>query len=156
MRLLLKGLPHPTDNLCGIISFLNTDLYSYHPDVDTLQRRSAGILKIRFGQCHTFALEGSAQGNNIGKIIPSTGVIAVYPIATSNSAPVSICNGFDGNLCFAEDQGNKIGIVSPKTGAMTVITIPTQASGPNCITEGPNDGLWFTESKSNGIGKIEK
>src|SRR5262249_55988771 len=92
-----------------------------------------------------------ATSNKIGKIT-TAGVITEYPIPTSNSEPLGIARGPDGNMWFAEQNQNKIGIITP-TGSITEFTVPTPASLPQDLALGPDGNMWFTEFQGNRIGR---
>jgi virginiamycin B lyase len=76
-----------------------------------------------------------------------------FPIPTSQSSPIAITAGPDGNFWFAELEGNKIGRITP-SGTITEFPIPTFNSAPKAITAGPDGNLWFTEGGANKIGQI--
>ena len=76
-----------------------------------------------------------------------------YSVTTSQSGPLGITTGPDGNLWFTENNGNKIGKITP-SGSIQEWSIPTSSSGANSITTGPDGNLWFTESLVDKIGRI--
>lgn len=83
-----------------------------------------------------------------------TVTISEFSIPTSNSNPVDITSGPDGNLWFVEFNGDKIGKITP-TGTVTEYAIPTSNTSPEGITSGPDGNLWFTEQYgASQIGKI--
>src|SRR6516225_6896295 len=55
-----------------------------------------------------------------------------FPILTSNSAPLGITAGPDGNLWFTETNGNPrhVGEINPTTHVVTEFPTPTAASTP--------------------------
>jgi streptogramin lyase len=79
--------------------------------------------------------------------------VTEFPIPTSNSQPVGITVGRDGNLWFTEYGGNKIGRITP-AGVVTEFAIPTAGSQPYGITLGPDGNVWFTEYAANKIGRL--
>src|SRR3989338_9236223 len=81
--------------------------------------------------------------------------IAEFSIPTTESSPVGITVGPDGNYWFTEQghNANKIGRITPD-GKITEFPIPTNDSGPFSITSGPDGNLWFTEAYANRIGRI--
>lgn len=104
-----------------------------------------------------------ANGNFIGQLVPSTGVISQFPIPTANASPTGITVGHDGNIWFTEAAPgvNAIAAVST-TGSFAVVTpiaITTANSIPTWLTVGPDDNIWFTEqcpasAGCSGGGKI--
>jgi virginiamycin B lyase len=76
-----------------------------------------------------------------------------FPVLTTNSAPLGIVTGSDGNLWFTEQFANKIGQINPTTHAVAEFSVPTENSAPTFITAGPDGNLWFIES-ANKIGQI--
>ena len=74
-------------------------------------------------------------------------------ILASDSSPIGITAGPDGNLWFTEFTGNKVGKITP-AGAITEFPIPTASSFPYGITAGPDGNLWFVEDGGNKIGRI--
>ncbi|OGH14940.1 MAG: hypothetical protein A3H50_03680 [Candidatus Levybacteria bacterium RIFCSPLOWO2_02_FULL_37_10] len=81
--------------------------------------------------------------------------ITEFSIPTTESSPVGITVGPDGNYWFTEQghNANKIGRITPD-GKITEFPIPTNDSGPFSITSGPDGNLWFTEAYANRIGRI--
>src|SRR5260370_19901113 len=81
-----------------------------------------------------------------------------YPIPTSNSLPLGITAGHDGNLWFTEYDTNQIGRITT-AGLITKFPLPT-SFGPTSrfepfgITAGPDGNLWFTEVNRSPIGRI--
>jgi virginiamycin B lyase len=78
-----------------------------------------------------------------------------FPIPTSNSTPVGITAGPDGNLWFTEGGANKIGRITT-TGVVTEFPVPTPKRQIIGITAGPahTASVWFTEFIANQIGEI--
>lgn len=69
----------------------------------------------RYGTGIAWALDGNLyftcpRSNQIGRLIPSSGVITLYPVPTPNSRPVGIALGADGNIWFGEAKANQIGV----------------------------------------------
>ncbi len=83
----------------------------------------------------------------------TAGVITEFPLPTSQSWPVGITAGPDGNLWFTESNSNNIGRITPN-GVITEFPIPTSANSPDGITAGPDGNVWFTGEGSNNIGRI--
>src|SRR5262249_48734043 len=79
-----------------------------------------------------------------------------FPILTTNSGPLGITTGPDGNLWFTETNGNPqhIGQINPTTHVVTEFPTPTAASTPVGITTGPDGNLWFAEAIGNQIGQL--
>src|SRR5438445_187646 len=80
----------------------------------------------------------------------TTPVATEFTIPTSNSAPVGITAGPDGNLWFVESGlSRKIGQITP-AGAIREFSLPTGPpltnSSPFGIIAGPDGNLWFTEA----------
>ncbi len=81
-----------------------------------------------------------------------------YPITTSNSLPLGITAGHDGNLWFTEYDTNQIGRITT-AGLVTEFPLPTSCGStsgcePFGITAGPDGNLWFTEFQASQIGRI--
>ena len=75
--------------------------------------------------------------------------ISEFPIPTSNSQPMNITAGPDGNLWFTERAGNKIGRI---TTAGTITEFASVATAPDGITKGPDGNLWF--AAQHAVGKV--
>ena len=87
-------------------------------------------------------------------VLALSGKIREFPITTAtNSQPVGITAGPDGNLWFTEFNANQIGRIST-AGVTTEFAVPTANSAPFGITAGPDGNLWFTEQSGNQIGRI--
>ncbi len=102
------------------------------------------------------AAELSSQSYHNKNAPMSAGTVTEYSIPASNSQPVGITSGPDGNLWFTESHGNNIGKMTTN-GAVTEYPLPNAESEPEGITSGPDGNLWFTEFNSvygNRIGKI--
>ena len=67
---------------------------------------------------------------------------AEFPIPTSNSETLSLANGPDGAIWFAERDGNKIGRID-SAGAFTEYPVPVASSKPREIVLGPEGNFWF-------------
>lgn len=76
-----------------------------------------------------------------------------YDVPTSNSQPIGITSGTDGNIWFTENGGNKVGKITT-SGVITEYDIPTSGTGTWGITAGPDGNMWFTEGNAHKIGKI--
>jgi streptogramin lyase len=87
-----------------------------------------------------------ANGNAVGFINPSSGVMSEYP---ASAGPGSIVSGPDGNLWFAETGVNQLGRVNPATGAIVEYPI---VGGLNQVASGPDGNIWFSSPGSNAIG----
>src|SRR5712691_11081240 len=72
-----------------------------------------------------------------------------FPIPTSDSQPISITLGPDGNLWFTEQNRSQVTRVTPD-GVITEFLTPT-FSFPIDITPGPDGNVWFSEG---AIGRI--
>ena len=92
------------------------------------------------------------SGNAIGRMTP-TGSVVEYPLPNSDSRPLGIAAGRDGNLWFAECSGNRIGRIAP-TGTIDEQDIPSADSEPYGIASGPQNSLWFTEYSGNRVGRL--
>src|SRR5579859_1106284 len=97
----------------------------------------------------------------IGRLTPA-GAFTMFPLPKSNSYPVQIAVGPDGNLWFTAEQGNgqveqgvdtppafsaqqgEIGKMTP-AGAFSLFPLPAAQTDPSGITAGPDGDLWFTE-----------
>ncbi len=104
-----------------------------------------------FTESGTFTGNELSGGNKIGRITPQ-GTITEFPIPTSQSGPIAITAGPDGNLWFTEEVGNKIGRITI-SGIITEFPLPTQGD-PHEIIAGADGAFWFTEGKANQIGRI--
>ena len=83
------------------------------------------------------------------------GQISEFAMPTSNSFPVGMAPGPDGNLWFVDDAlVSKIADVNPATGVVSEFATPTAASGVLGIGLGPDGNMWFTENAASRIGEI--
>lgn len=72
-----------------------------------------------------------------------------FPIPTSDSQPISIVLGPDGNFWFTEQNASKVARVTP-AGVITEFRTPT-FSFPLGITAGPDGNVWFSEG---AVGQV--
>src|ERR1035437_6588952 len=92
------------------------------------------------------------SGGKVGRVTPS-GTMTEFATSSSNSVPLVITTGPDGNLWFTEDGAGKVGRVTP-SGTITEFASPTSNSLPTFITAGPDGNLWFTEQNAGKIGRV--
>jgi streptogramin lyase len=103
----------------------------------------------------------------IGSIVPSTGAITHYTIATSatngSAEPEGIALGPNATLYFAEYNSNAIGSISTTTaattGALTPVTetpLTTNNANPRGVAYDAtcDANVWFTEFNGNKIGVL--
>src|SRR3990172_6889786 len=78
-----------------------------------------------------------------------------FRIPTSNSQPMFITLGPDGNMWFTDASANQIGRIDPM-GNITEFVVPQADSAPMHIVAGADGALWFTEASGfpEGIGRI--
>lgn len=82
---------------------------------------------------------------------PSAAAISEFPLIT-NSSPVGITTGPDGNLWVAESSADRIARVTP-AGAVTEFTLPASREPLDIASAG---GLvWFTERTGDRIGRLD-
>src|SRR5437016_6286143 len=79
--------------------------------------------------------------------------VTEFPIPTSNSGPLGITRGPDGNVWFTENGAKKIGRIS-MTGTVTEFPLPLPFSDPRGITAGPDGNLWFTGIFQSNIDRM--
>lgn len=92
--------------------------------------------------------------NTIGRIVPD-GTIVSFAVPTTDSFPIYIRLGPDGNMWFTELTGNKIGRVTD-AGQIDEFPIPTANSRPIAIVPEPEgDGMWFSEEKGNNVARVD-
>jgi len=72
-----------------------------------------------------------------------------FPIPSSDSQPISITVGPDGNLWFTEQNRSQVARITPE-GVITEFLTPT-FSFPIDITPGPDGNIWFSEGS---VGQI--
>ena len=73
----------------------------------------------------------------------------------TNSEPLAIVSGPDGNLWFTDLGTSEIGKINPSTDAITMYSNGlTPDSSPEGMTAGPDGNLWFVETKTSKIGMI--
>ncbi len=103
------------------------------------------------------------QSDAIGKLIPTTGAIELYPIYE----PVAGCQyggcsrgigamtaGPGGAYWFAEQSVGEIGRLTP-SGDFSEYPILTPHSKPFDVVTGPDGNLWFVDSGAQKIGKLD-
>ncbi len=89
--------------------------------------------------------------NDVARIVPGTGTITRYPIATTSAFPTDIASDHQTNLWFLEIS--KVVRVTAQTGAMMEFTVSTTNTNGADILVAPDDGtIWF----SNGGNRITK
>jgi streptogramin lyase len=72
-----------------------------------------------------------------------------FTIPTSESVPIAIAAGSDGNLWFTESAGGRIGRITP-AGTITEPSGAAGLQGPTVISPGLANMLWFTEQSAVG------
>jgi hypothetical protein len=85
-------------------------------------------------------------------VLPAPSLIQEFGVTTTNSQPLSIATGPDGNLWFTESAASKIAKITP-AGAVTEYSVAPNTV-PSGITAGPDGNLWFTEMQTSKIGRI--
>jgi virginiamycin B lyase len=75
--------------------------------------------------------------------------VRFFPIPTSDSQPISITLGPDGNFWFTEQNRSQVARITPD-GVITEFPTPT-VSFPHDITPGPDGNVWFSEGS---VGQI--
>jgi virginiamycin B lyase len=75
-----------------------------------------------------------------------------FPIPTSDSQPISITRGPDGNFWFTEQNRSQVARITPD-GVITEFLTPT-FSFPIGITAGPDGNIWFSEGAAGSVGQI--
>jgi virginiamycin B lyase len=96
---------------------------------------------------------------NAGGVPPVSVTFAPAPtfyyfnLPTSNSVPLYIAAGKDGNMWFTEYANNKIGKITP-SGAITEYAIPTASSQPWGIVQGSDGRIWFAEYNKSKLGAV--
>ncbi|HEY1353424.1 MAG TPA: PQQ-binding-like beta-propeller repeat protein [Ktedonobacteraceae bacterium] len=95
----------------------------------------------------------------IGRITP-LGQIIEFPLPAkrgvqgdTNSMPMDITAGPDGNLWFTENGGNAIGRITP-LGQITTFALPAATADPTQIVAGPGGDLWFLDKSAQGYSAI--
>ena len=73
-----------------------------------------------------------------------------FPIPSSDSQPISITLGPDGNFWFTEQNRSQVARITPD-GVITEFLTPT-FSFPIGITAGPDGNIWFAEGAA-GSGR---
>lgn len=89
---------------------------------------------------------------SVSRVTPS-GAITGFAGDTSNSSPLGITTGPDGNLWFTDPATNAV-VRMTTAGALTVFPIPTPDSEPSSITSGPDGKVWFVERNPGRIATV--
>src|SRR6476646_7790895 len=101
-----------------------------------------------------FVILAAALVVSAGVALAAVGDITSYPTPSTNSGPVGIAPGPDGNLWFTEPSANKVAKVTT-SGVITEYAIPGAVGNfPFYITAGPDGALWFTEEGADRVGKV--
>jgi streptogramin lyase len=84
--------------------------------------------------------------------LPSSGIVE-YTVPTSNSSPLNMTLGPDGNVWFTENGGfpGKIAKITT-SGTITEYSLNSGHFSPFDIAAGPDGNLWFTEQTAS-VGK---
>jgi len=93
------------------------------------------------------------NASKIGQFKLSNNTFTEILTPTSNSQPVSLLAGPDGNIYFTEFTGGKIGQIT-NTMTLTEFTPPTANSGLSGLTVGSDGAIWFGEANPNQIGRL--
>ena len=75
-----------------------------------------------------------------------------FPIPSSDSQPISIALGPDGNFWFTEQNRSQVARITPE-GVITEFLTPT-FSFPIGITAGPDGNIWFSEGAADSGGQV--
>jgi len=96
----------------------------------------------------------SGNGDLIGTVRPTTGVIATFPLyAFGPHGVTAITTGSDGALWFAESTAGAIGRITTG-GAYTQYPVFAARSNPLDLTNGPDGNIWFVDSGAQKIGRL--
>ena len=93
---------------------------------------------------------------NVGKIgrITTAGVYTEFTLPSgSNSLPIQINAGPDGNVWWVEANTSNIGRITP-AGVITEFPTPTAASNPNGIVAASDGDMYATEVVSSKIARF--
>jgi virginiamycin B lyase len=93
------------------------------------------------------ATEGQVYGS-----LPDAVQRRSFPIPSSDSQPISITLGPDGNFWFTEQNRSQVARITPD-GVITEFRTPT-FSFPIGITAGPDGNIWFSEGAAGAVGQI--
>src|SRR5215211_7361759 len=93
----------------------------------------------------------SATEAQIDALLP-TAQRQSFPIPSSDSQPISITLGPDGNFWFTEQNRSQVARITPD-GVITEFLTPT-FSFPIGITAGPDGNIWFAEGAAGSGGQI--
>jgi streptogramin lyase len=104
------------------------------------------------------AERGTAAGTaGIARVVPSTGTVTEFAVpggvSGTDSVPVDIVAGPDGNLWYTQAGGN-VGRVTT-AGVVTQFPIPASLA-PTGIARGPGNSLWFAANQNSPtqVGKV--
>lgn len=86
----------------------------------------------------------------MGRVIPATGAVTEFPLASSYHGMNGLAVGPDGNLWFTDDNG--IGCMTPNGRAAQYDT-PTPGAGPGDLAVAAG-AIWFTETYVGQIGRL--
>ncbi len=94
-------------------------------------------------------------GNQIGKVVPTTGAVTLYPLPHADSEPLYIKRGYDDNMWFTEYLGNRVGFITP-AGIIHEFDTPTPESGPIAIVpDSKNNFMWFSEALGHAFATVD-
>jgi streptogramin lyase len=94
----------------------------------------------------------SATEAQINGTLPDAVQRRSFPIPSSDSEPISITFGPDGNFWFTEQNRSQVARITPD-GVITEFLTPT-FSFPIGITAGPDGNIWFAEGAAGSGGQI--
>ena len=100
----------------------------------------------------TGILCASATEVQIDGVLPGAPQRRNFPIPSSDSQPISITLGPDGNFWFTEQNRSQVARITPQ-GVITEFLTPT-FSFPIGITSGPDGNIWFSEGAAGSVGQI--
>src|SRR4051794_37120879 len=100
----------------------------------------------------TALVAGAAVTLVMGSPARAASSITEFPSSGSDTMPLGITTGPDGNLWVAEAAGNAIAKVT-LAGTFTAFALPNGGSAPVSVAAGPDGNVWFTERLGDRIGK---
>lgn len=83
----------------------------------------------------------------------SEGKISEFALPSTESEPLSITHGPEGDIWFTEYRGERLGRITTG-GEVSELPLPSTSAHPEGIAVGPEGDIWFAERSADKIGRM--
>jgi virginiamycin B lyase len=95
------------------------------------------------------------QSGQVGRLVPSTGVMTIVKTPSENTYPYGIQVNSKGVPWYVDFRGNRIGSVDPVTMAIKEYTLPAPEARPRRLALAPDDVVWYSDYARGYLGRFD-